>query len=78
VRICEPAGQAEALDRLSTLIQRLKPLDRQVIISYLEGMDANSIAEITGLSSPNVAMKIHRIKNVLKRQFAEGGVDAND
>ena len=28
------------LDRLSALIQRLKPVDRQVIISYLEDMDA--------------------------------------
>src|ERR1700736_2633461 len=28
------------LDRLSALIQRLKPLDRQVIVSYLEEMDA--------------------------------------
>jgi RNA polymerase sigma-70 factor, ECF subfamily len=61
------------LDRLAALIQRLKPLDRQVIISYLEDMDAASISEITGLSPANVAMRIHRIKNVLARQFHEGG-----
>jgi RNA polymerase sigma-70 factor (ECF subfamily) len=61
------------LDRLSALIQRLKPLDRQVIVSYLEDMDAASIAEITGLSPANVAMRIHRIKNVLAKQFHEGG-----
>lgn len=67
------AGQNEALERLSTLIQRLKPLDRQIIISYLEGMDANSTAEITGLSAPNIAMKVHRIKNILRRWFHEGG-----
>ena len=64
---------SQALDRLSMLIQRLKPLDRQIIVSYLEGMDANSIGEITGLSPPNVAMKVHRIKNVLRRWFEEGG-----
>lgn len=68
------ASQAEALDRLSRLIQRLKPLDRQIIISFLEGMDANSISEITGLSAGNVAMKIHRIKNILRRWFDEGEV----
>jgi RNA polymerase sigma-70 factor, ECF subfamily len=60
-------------DRVSALIQRLKPLDRQVIVSYLEDMDAASIAEITGLSPANVAMRIHRIKNVLAKWFHEGG-----
>jgi RNA polymerase sigma-70 factor, ECF subfamily len=65
------ANRAQALDRLSTLIQRLKPLDRQIIVSYLEEMDAASISEITGLSPANVAMKIHRIKNILRRWFGE-------
>jgi RNA polymerase sigma-70 factor (ECF subfamily) len=60
------------LDRLSALIQRLKPLDRQVIVCYLEDMDAASIGEITGLSSGNVAMRIHRIKSVLANWFHEG------
>ena len=59
------------LQRLSALIQRLKPVDRQVIVCYLEEMDASSIGEITGLSPANVAMRIHRIKNVLARQFHE-------
>jgi len=67
------ADQRINLERLSMLIQQLKPLDRQVIISYLEGMDAVSIGEITGLSSGNVAMRIHRIKNILARRFHEGG-----
>jgi RNA polymerase sigma-70 factor (ECF subfamily) len=70
------ANQRVNLDRLSALIQRLKPLDRQVIISYLEDMDAVSIAEITGLSPGNVAMRIHRIKNVLAKRFKEAGNDA--
>ena len=61
------------LERLSALIQQLKPLDRQVIISYLEDMEAASIGEITGLSSANVAMRVHRIKNILARRFHEGG-----
>ena len=64
------------LERLAALIQRLKPLDRQVIILYLEEMDAASIGEITGLSPANVAMRIHRIKNILARRFGEGGTHA--
>jgi len=67
------ANQRVNLERLSGLIQRLKPLDRQVIVSYLEDMDAVSIGEITGLSPGNVAMRIHRIKNVLKKSFHHGG-----
>jgi RNA polymerase sigma-70 factor (ECF subfamily) len=67
--------RSHALDRLLVLIQRLKPLDRHVILSYLEGLDAASIGEITGLSAGNVATKIHRIKNMLARWFQQGGDD---
>ncbi len=69
-------SQSQTLERLSLLIQRLKPLDRQIIISYLEGMAAASISEITGLSPANIAMKVHRIKDILRRWFGEGGVHA--
>lgn len=65
------ADHRRDLERLSTLIRQLKPLDRQVIVSYLEDMDAVSIGEITGLSPGNVAMKIHRIKNILTQRFHE-------
>ncbi len=60
-----------ALQQLSQLILKLKPLDRQIMISYLEEMDISSIADITGLSAANVAMKIHRIKSILTRRFVE-------
>ena len=71
----QAADRSQVLDRLLILIQRLKPLDRHVILSYLEGLDAASIGEITGLSPGNVATKIHRIKTVLARQFQQGGPD---
>jgi RNA polymerase sigma-70 factor (ECF subfamily) len=74
------ANRRVDLNRLSTLIQRLKPLDRQVIVCYLEDMDAASTGEITGLSPANVAMRVHRIKNILAMRFRErqdqGGKDA--
>lgn len=69
----QAADRTQDLDRLLNLIQRLKPLDRHVILSYLEGLDGASIGEITGLSSGNVATKVHRIKNLLARQFQQGG-----
>lgn len=61
----------EMLGRVFALIQKLNPLDRQVILLYLEGLDADSIGEVTGISPGNAAIKVHRIKNILARQFQE-------
>lgn len=66
----EAEDRSQSLSRLTELIQRLKPLDRHVILSYLEGLDAASIGEITGLTASNVATKIHRIKAILTRRFS--------
>ena len=67
------ADRQQSLTRLLALIHRLEPVDRQLMLVYLEGVDTESIAEITGLSKANVWTKIHRIKNVLIRQFHAGG-----
>jgi RNA polymerase sigma-70 factor (ECF subfamily) len=67
--------RSQVLEHLSALIQRLNPLDRQVILLYLEGMDAASIGEITGISSGYTATKIHRIKAILADRFRKGGSD---
>lgn len=63
--------QQRALEQLSEFIRQLKPLDRQIMLSFLEEIDNATIAEITGLSPANVAMKIHRIKNILSNRFFE-------
>jgi RNA polymerase sigma-70 factor, ECF subfamily len=67
------AEQRINLNRLSLLIQRLKPLDRQVIVCWLEGIDAASIGEITGLSAASIATRIHRIKSILTHRFSQRG-----
>jgi RNA polymerase sigma-70 factor, ECF subfamily len=61
---------------LLDLIRRLKPLDRQIILLYLEGEAAETIAEVTGLSAVNISTKVHRIKRVLKQKYLEGAADA--
>ena len=61
-----------ALERMMMLIHRLDPFDRQVILLYLEGLDAASIGEIAGVSAGNVATKVHRVKKLLARRFHEG------
>jgi RNA polymerase sigma-70 factor (ECF subfamily) len=73
VRSAEQAlDRQRALDRLHDLIQQLRPLDRQVMLLYLEQLDAASIAEITGLSAANVSTKVRRIKHLLIQRFHEG------
>ena len=52
-------------------ISRLEPLDRQVILLFLEDLDAAEIAEITGLSRNAVGVRVHRIKQVLRKIFDE-------
>ena len=57
------------LDRVYELIEQLRPIDRQVMLLYLEDIDAASIADITGLSAGNVATRVHRLKQALARRF---------
>jgi len=68
----ETFDRRRALERLHDLIRQLRPLDRQVMLLYLEQLDAASIAEITGLSAANVATKVSRIKQLLVQRFHEG------
>ncbi|ANP47730.1 RNA polymerase sigma factor [Candidatus Viadribacter manganicus] len=63
--------ESEALSRLNAIIRRLGPPDRQIITLYLEGLDAASIAEITGLSAGAVATRVSRLKTHLARLFQE-------
>jgi RNA polymerase sigma-70 factor, ECF subfamily len=65
------AAEADSLQRLLTLIERLKPLDRQVILMYLEDFSAEAIGEVVGLSPTNIATKIHRVKRLLATMFHE-------
>lgn len=71
----DPASQADThetsdmLVRLMALVHQLKPPDRQVMLLYLDDIDAQAIGEITGLSPGAVATKIHRIKAVLAKRF---------
>ena len=57
---------------LHEMLGQLKPLDRQLMLLYLEGMDATCIGEVSGLSPGNVATKIHRIKRILTDRARHG------
>jgi RNA polymerase sigma-70 factor (ECF subfamily) len=63
------ADHDHSMRRLLNMIERLKPIDRQIILLYLEDVGAEGISEIVGLSPANVAVKIHRIKKLLTMMF---------
>jgi RNA polymerase sigma-70 factor (ECF subfamily) len=65
----ESAERRLDLARVFVLIHRLQPIDREVMLLYLEDLDAASIGEVTGLSARNVATKVHRIKKLLAVQM---------
>jgi len=58
------------------LIQRLRPLDRELVILYLEGLSAAEIAEVVGISAGNVATRMGRVKKLLSQYANEGGRNA--
>jgi len=68
----EAVCTAQAVAKLESLIRRLKAPDNQVMLLYLEDLDAESISDITGLSPGAVATRIHRIKALLARHFGQG------
>lgn len=63
----EAVDRTMMIERLHDSIRRLQPPERQLMLLYLEGLDAASIGEITGLTASNVATKIHRIKKLVAR-----------
>jgi RNA polymerase sigma-70 factor (ECF subfamily) len=67
----QAAGDRQALGRLMDLVHGLKPPDRQVVLLYLEDLDAAQIGEVTGLSPGAVAVKIHRLRSLLAQRFRE-------
>jgi RNA polymerase sigma-70 factor (ECF subfamily) len=64
------------LERVFVLIHQLPPLDREVMLLYLEDLDAAAIGEVTGLSARNVATKVHRIKAALAARINSRGEPA--
>ena len=65
-------GIAEPDERLPALyafIGQLDPLNRALILLYLEDRSYSDIADVLGISETNVATKINRIKQTLRGQM---------
>lgn len=70
-RMDEADETHQMLRRLYQLIGRLSPLEKSVILLYLDENSYDEIAEITGLTSTNVATKLNRIKEKLRKMNKE-------
>jgi RNA polymerase sigma factor (sigma-70 family) len=63
------AEQDERLQALYAFIGQLDPLNRALILLYLEDRGYADMAEILGITETNVATKISRIKQKLRGQM---------
>jgi RNA polymerase sigma factor (sigma-70 family) len=63
-----PAEPDGSLQLLHELIGQMNELDKALILLYLDGNRYDTIAEILGISATNVATKISRIKQKLRRE----------
>lgn len=59
------------LKRLYSMINRLGQLEKSIVLLYLEDKSYEEIAEITGLTLTNVATKLSRIKDKLRKMNKE-------
>ena len=73
IGVAPDADRGVLLSRLMKLIQRLRPLDRELVILYLEGLGAAEIGEVVGISAGNVSTRINRIKTLLSHHANERG-----
>lgn len=60
----------ERLEMLYVHINQLNKLEKGIILLFLEGLNYEEIADITGLSVSNVGTRLSRIKQKLKSQMS--------
>lgn len=67
--LAESEQMEEELREMYALIRRLGPLERTVVLLYLEENSYQQIADITGLTLCNVATKLKRAKIKLRQML---------
>uniref|UniRef100_UPI00404AE3D0 RNA polymerase sigma factor n=1 Tax=Fulvivirga sp. TaxID=1931237 RepID=UPI00404AE3D0 len=61
--------QSDRSMKLMFAIKQLNDIDKSIITLHLDDYGNDEIAEILGISKNNVAVKIHRIKEELKKKM---------
>lgn len=65
----DPAEQHQ-LGQLQRVIAALDPLDRALMLLYLDERSNREIGDILGLSESNVSTKVSRLKQRIREQFS--------
>jgi RNA polymerase sigma-70 factor (ECF subfamily) len=65
----QPTGQNEEMEFLHALIERLDPLNKALMLLYLDEHSYREIADALGISETNVATKINRIKSKIREEY---------
>jgi RNA polymerase sigma factor (sigma-70 family) len=71
--INETKDQPEEIGLLYEFIGGLDPLNKALVLLYLDGNNYQEIAEVLGISETNVATKISRLKSKMKQEFRGTG-----
>ena len=61
----------ERLTQMYAAIAKLKDLEKAIVMLYLEDYSYEKIANILGISSNHIGVKLHRIKLKLKQMLQE-------
>jgi RNA polymerase sigma-70 factor (ECF subfamily) len=62
-------NQQEETEALYIAIRELNEIDRMIISLHLDGYENEEIADISGLTKNNVAVKLHRIKETITKKL---------
>ncbi len=66
----DASGKEQQLNLLHQFIAELRDLDKALMLLYLEEKSHAEIADIMGISATNVATRIGRIKETLRKRFS--------
>jgi RNA polymerase sigma factor (sigma-70 family) len=82
ILIALPAKEAESdeLRLLYRLIDGLDPMQKAMVMLYLDGNSHQEIAEVLGITASNVSTRMNRLKSEWKRKIGQtnGREDSND
>jgi len=67
----EEKNHPEETEALYIAIRELNEIDRMIISLHLDGYENEEVAEISGLTKNNVAVKLHRIKETLTKKLKD-------
>jgi RNA polymerase sigma factor (sigma-70 family) len=65
----ETADQSSEIQALHQFIATLDPLDKALVLLYLDGNGYLEIADVLGISETNVATKINRMKQRMRQEL---------